>query len=194
NTLRQRQMTNLITLLLIASGVPMLLSGDELGKSQKGNNNAYCQDNELNWIDWRDTTKNHALLEFFRKLIRFRRDNALLRQRNFSPQGPDGNAVWICHGVKLYRPDWSEQSRSLAMQLNSADQSNERESIYVIANAYWGKLTFELPPTHGRKWRRVVDTSLPPPDHIAEAGKEEPLPVETHYVSQPRSVVVLLCS
>ena len=135
-SLRDRQMRNFLALLLVSHGVPMLLAGDEFGRTQHGNNNAYCQDNEISWIDWRNADRNSGLLEFTKRLIHFRAGHAVLRRLRFA--GEDVRVIW--HGVRLHQPDWSWGSRSLAMQLGAAD-----DNVCVIANAWTGDLEFELP-------------------------------------------------
>jgi glycogen operon protein len=146
--LRARQIRNFLTLLLMANGVPMLLAGDEFGRTQHGNNNAYCQDNETGWVNWDYAERNQDLLDFVRRLIRFRHEHPILRRQGFSA----GN-VWIhWHGVRLGAPDWSSDSHSLAMHVHG----NE-DDVYVIANAWSGDLDFELPP--GIRWMRTIDTA-----------------------------------
>jgi len=166
--LRDRQMKNFIALLLVSHGVPMLLGGDEFARTQHGNNNAYCQDNEMSWIDWRGMARHAELLRFTRKLIRFRSQHSILRRRGFN--GEDVRVAW--HGVRLHLPDWSWDSRSLAMQIRGTD-----DDIYVIANAWHGNLQFELPPDID--WTVVADTS----------GRDAMPGV--NYEAQGRSVVIL---
>jgi glycogen operon protein len=190
--LRNRQVKNFLTLTLLAIGTPMLLMGDEVRRTQRGNNNAYCQDNELNWFDWTLLDK-HAGIHRFAKLmvsLRGRRDmakediglslNQLLRQAQIA---------W--HGVKLNQPDWSDDSRSLAFTVRSV---RGRFLLHGILNAYWEALNFELPPvTEGpdRQWHRCVDTALDPPQDICEPP-QAPALREATYLVQPRSIVILL--
>ena len=161
-------MTNFIALLLVSHGVPMLLAGDEFARTQRGNNNAYCQDNEISWLNWNQTETNSELLDFTKRLIRFRADHPILRRRDFS--GADVHVTW--HGVRLHQPDWSWDSRSLAMRIDGVD-----DHIYVIANAWWGDLTFELPTDVN--WSVFADT--------AESG----LLTGSSYEVRGRSVVIL---
>jgi glycogen operon protein len=187
--LRRRQMKNFLTILLIADGVPMLLGGDELGRTQMGNNNAYCQDNEISWMNWRLEQENASLLRFVRLLIAFRRKHPLLRSTSYGPlTGPGRRVEW--HGVKLHQPDWSPSSRTLAMHLSGLSEQGGEEHIYFMANSHWEGHLFQLPDT-GLQWRRFVDTSLAPPDDVANLGDEMPL-IAQQYGVGPRSVVVLI--
>ena len=188
NRLRSRQVRNLAALLMLAQGVPMILAGDEVGRSQRGNNNAYCQDNEIGWFDWTQVDANADLLRFFRLLIRLRRDHAILRRGSFLPRAEAPQVEW--HGVRLHSPDWSHDSRSLAMHLHGRPD-NHQDHIYLIANAHWEQHEFELPILPGWAWTRAIDTSLAPPLDIADP--EEPEVVEiSRYRVNPRTVVVLV--
>jgi glycogen operon protein len=184
--LRSRQIKNFATLLLISQGVPLILGGDEFRRSQRGNNNAYCQDNEISWIDWQ-LQQNHAdMHRFFQLLIGFRKRHKSLRPNSFT----DGPKIeW--HGVRLGQPDWSQESRSLAMHLSQKHNDLTKE-IYLIANSYWNSLTFDLPALFGRSWHRFLDTSFEPPDDILDEGCEAPLDSPKSYTVGPRSVVVLV--
>ena len=202
NRLRSRQVRNLATLLTLSQGVPMILAGDELGRTQRGNNNAYCQDNELSWMDWSLTLTNSGLLRFFRLLIRFRRDHLILRRGTFSPSTRSASPQVEWHGVRLHRPDWSYESRSLAMHLHGQPDSRRAHServvradntdrIYLIANAHWELHEFELPVVPGWEWVRAIDTSLDPPFDIADPDQAGITIDSQRYVVNPRSVVVL---
>lgn len=176
NALRARQSRNLLTLLLVANGVPMLLAGDEFGRSQNGNNNAYCQDNETSWVNWEDAARNRSLHDFVRRLIRLRLEHPVLRRQGFS--GDEVHLAW--HGVRLGQPDWSADSHSLAMHVSGINENGAEDHVYVIANAWSGDLEFELPPVP--RWTRVADTALP------DAESE---PAGLSYNVQAHSVVVL---
>ncbi|HYL80464.1 MAG TPA: alpha-amylase family glycosyl hydrolase, partial [Candidatus Acidoferrum sp.] len=190
--LRSRQVQNFLAITLLSLGTPMLLMGDEVRRTQHGNNNAYCQDNELSWFDWSLVSRHAALHRFVRQLIRFRllwdttaqetglSLNQLLRQAQIE---------W--HGVRLHQPDWSPESHSLA---GMARVMEGRLRLHLMLNAYWEPLTFELPPSpEGRRsrWRRVLDTALEAPEDI-HSWVSAPFLGETRYVVQPRSVVLLL--
>jgi glycogen operon protein len=190
NRLRHRQVRNFATLLMLARGVPMILAGDEAGRSQRGNNNAWCQDNDVSWFDWRLLETNWDLLRFFRLLIRLRRDHAVLRRGTFSP-GADSQAPQVeWHGVRLHAPDWSHDSRSLAMHIHGRPDDRQ-DHIYLIANAHWEPHEFELPVIPGWEWVRSVDTGREAPFDITDPGKPEPLTNARGYRVNPRSVVIL---
>jgi isoamylase len=129
--LRNRQAKNLAALLLLAHGVPLILAGDEMRRSQRGNNNAYCQDNEINWLDWNLELVNADMLRFVRQLVAFRKRHSCLRPRSFE-RGP--RVEW--HGVLIGQPDWSEQSRSLAMHLHCKENATP-DDLYIMTNAFW---------------------------------------------------------
>jgi isoamylase len=187
-TLRERQKRNFLVLLLLSQGVPMLVAGDELSRTQRGNNNAYCQDNEISWLDWTRQGTNAALLLFLQRLIRFRKAHPSLRRRSFFEDDARGPVAW--HGRKLGKPDWSEESRVVGMHLTGADGD---EPIYLFANAHWERCAFELPRlATGRAWRRFVDTSLGPGEDALEPGREAPLGPGRTYAAGPRSIVVLV--
>jgi glycogen operon protein len=182
--LRLRQQKNFATLLLVASGTPMILGGDEAGRTQLGNNNAWCQDSAVSWFDWRSTGVAIELHRFFSLLIRFRHDHAVLRPRSF-----DRRIHW--HGTRAHQPDWSSRSYVLAMQL--VDEASE--DVLVLVNAYWEHAQFDLvTPPSGTVWRRVLDTSLPAPRDIVEPGAEESLVEIGHYALAPRASAVLLAT
>ena len=189
NRLRRRMARNALVLLLASQGVPMLLGGDERGRTQGGNNNAYCQDNETSWMDWRLDAHSRGLLRFTRLLIAFRRRHPGLRRRSYLEAGPQGwPAIWW-HGEQLNDADWSESSRAIAMHLPASGRDTD---IYLILNMHWEPRRFELPALPGgRRWFRVVDTSCESPDDITEAGRETPIE-DRFYLAGPRSSVMLV--
>lgn len=191
--LRERQSKNLLALLLLSQGTPMLLAGDECGRSQHGNNNTYCQDNALNWFDWSLLKTNANLFRFCRRLIQFRRAEPLFHQRQFLSEIPHQGPYVQWHGVQLSCPDWSWESRSLAMQLRAND-SETATHYYLITNAFWEALTFELPPLPSRQaWYRLIDTYLPSPEDIVSANHDAiRLGRQDHYAAAARSVVLLV--
>ncbi len=192
--LRERQIKNFLTVTLLSLGVPMLLMGDEARRSQRGNNNAYCQDNEISWFAW-NLVRQHAGLHRFVQLLAGRRAlrklgigypkvtlNELLRR---------ASKAW--HGVKLHQPDWSNQSHSLALR---AELPEENLSFYLIFNAYWEPIDFELSPeaqTAHSPWRRWLDTSLESP-HDIQDWPDAPVITGQTYRAEPRSVVVLIAA
>jgi glycogen operon protein len=185
--LRNRQVKNFLTLTMMSLGLPMILMGDELRRTQRGNNNAYCQDNEISWLDWRLLDQYADVHRFVRLLI----ERRLLRQTGLELEGESLNRLlqgadkaW--HGVKLNQPDWSDNSHSLAF---SAEIRREKLLIYLILNAYWEPLEFELPAIGG-PWCRWIDTTLDSPRDIVPWQDSTPVSAST-YAAGPRSVVVL---
>jgi isoamylase len=187
--LRNRQIKNFLTATLLSLGLPMFGMGDEVRRTQYGNNNAYCHDNEANWLDWSLLTKHADLYRFVKLLIarRLLRDTGPERKRTSLNQ-LIGGATKHWHGVRLNQPDWSSQSHSIAL---SAELQGEGLLVYFAFNAYWEPLDFELPRIEGGKsWKRWIDTSLETPQDIVPW--QEALGVPDHvYRVGPRSVVVL---
>ena len=189
--LRNRQVKNFLTATILSIGMPMILMGDEVRRSQRGNNNAYCHDNELNWFDWTLVAK-HADIHRFVTLLNARRilrDVEHERQRMSLVQLiQQANKSW--HGVKLGQPDWSPHSHSIAV---IAELRNEPVVFYLILNAYWEPLEFELPPVDNgsqKHWRRWIDTALESPHDIVPWQTAPSIPSYT-YRAESRSVVLL---
>ncbi|HZD30182.1 MAG TPA: glycogen debranching protein GlgX [Candidatus Angelobacter sp.] len=191
NALRVRQRKNFAAILLFAHGVPMILSGDEMGRTQQGNNNAYCQDNDISWINWDFVRENADLLRFFRLMIAFRRRCAMLRRDTFELDGATGfHVTW--HGTKRMLADWGPESRSVAMQWTQSYHDGSRDDLHFIAHAHWEDAVFELPDIGPRKWVRFVDTALSSPKDIADEGKEYPLASQDIYPVKARSVAIFV--
>jgi glycogen operon protein len=188
--LRLQQIKNFLTILFMSQGTPMLLMGDEVRHTQRGNNNTYCQDNELSWFDWDLVDKQFELWCFTRRLVHFIQGLALFGQEGrlkVSSLHSEPHLDW--HGVRLGQPDWGDDSRSLAFTLC---HPRADEYLFVTFNAYWQPLEFELPsPGEGKHWYRVVDTSLPLPHSFCEPGTAAPHLAETYNV-KARSCVVLM--
>ena len=187
-TLRNRQVKNFLTVTLVSLGLPMIMMGDEVRRTQYGNNNAYCQDNETSWFDWTLVAKHNDVHRFVRLLNAHRLLQDLgiaLRGLSLNQLLREANRVW--HGVKLGQPDWSVTSHSLALY---AEVRNENLRFHLILNAYWEPLEFELPPLSDGPWRRWIDTSLESPDDIAEWQTAQSVTSPT-YRAGPRSVVAL---
>lgn len=183
-------MKNLAATLLLSQGVPMILAGDELGRTQRGNNNAYCQDNEISWLDWSRLGENEGRVRFFRNLIGFRRRHLLFRQREFFGQGSRQVPKLVWHGVKLHQPDWSWHSQSIAVELQFEGQDSD---LFFVFNAFEGDLMYDLPMvTPGKRWHRFLDTSLDSPLDIAEEGREVLLNDQGSYRVAERSLVGLI--
>ena len=187
--LRLRQIKNFFTILFFSQGTPMVLMGDEVRRTQRGNNNAYSQDNEISWFDWRGVEQHAEVLQFVRNIIGFTQRLAILREEQFLTENARGKApslVW--HGVQLYAPDWAQNSHSLAFELY---HPGKHEHLHVMLNAYWEPLVFTLPaPRDGLHWRRTIDTNLPAPDDFC-APAVAPLVEEGQYTVMPRSVAAL---
>jgi isoamylase len=192
--LRNRQIKNFLTVTMLSLGLPMLLMGDEARRTQHGNNNAYCEDNESNWFDWRLLTKYADVFRFVRLLIarRLLRSTEPERQRMTLTQLiSKGIKGW--HGVRLNEPDWEKHSHSVAL---SAELPTQRLFVFCIFNGYWEPLDFELPPVSNRNepsWRRWIDTSLDSPQDIVEWQNAPSFPGHK-YLASPRSVAVLWAS
>jgi glycogen operon protein len=188
--LRLRQIRNFLTILFISQGTPMLLMGDEVRRTQRGNNNAYCQNSELTWFDWDLTLKNEGLLRFTRGLIDFTGSYSLFHQKHEPARYPGSTGTSIIwHGVHLNGPDFSGQSHSIALEIRTADGE---EHVFVMLNSYWEDLSFELPhPGPKRSWRRVIDTSLPEGEDFVPLGKA-PKVVHGRYRLADRSSAVLV--
>jgi len=183
NATRQRQIRNCFVLLLTSQGVPLLLQGDELGRTQRGNNNAYCQDNEISWVDWSLAERNAGLLRFVRMMIGLRRRHFALTREEFC-----NRVAW--HGTRVGDPDWTGKSRTLAFTLHGW---HGEPDIYVMFNTHWDHQRFNLPPVRGQwNWRRLVDTNLASPEDIVEQEHAVPLQPADHYVCVPRSAVILI--
>ncbi|HUS61829.1 MAG TPA: glycogen debranching protein GlgX, partial [Acidimicrobiales bacterium] len=200
--LRARQRRNMLATLLLSQGVPMLLGGDELGRTQHGNNNGYCQDNELSWFDWENA--DTVLLEFTRWLIGFRKEHAVFRRRRWfqgrAIRGMDDIGWFSPDGTEMSQEDWDAGfAKSLGIYLNgdaipTLDARGEPirdDSFLVLFNAHFEPIDFLLPSQWGERWSVVLDTAdaLPPSiagdedQRLAKSG--ETLPVEA------RSLVVL---
>lgn len=186
--LRQRQLRNFFSMLLFAQGTPMLLMGDEVRRTQQGNNNAYCQDNELSWFDWDLVAQNRDLLRFVREMIRFTQQHPVFREEVFWSNNL-GKVRIIWHGVRLYQPDWGHASHTLAFTLQHADTPDH---LHIMLNMYWEPLRFEIPLlSPERAWRCIVDTAQPAPSEYFAPAKA-PLCNAAHYLMQERSIVLLM--
>jgi isoamylase len=190
--LRERQIKNFATILLISQGVPMFVAGDEVRRSQQGNNNAYCQDNEIGWFNWDTARANQPMFRFFKEMIAFReRHPAVRRPCYFSGKKNErglSDVAW--HGCELDRPGWSDpESSVLAFTLGGFDGDND---LHVMLNMSSQDLEFEIPPVPDRDWWRAVDTSLPAPEDIAKPGDEIQVKPADNYRVNYHSAVILL--
>jgi isoamylase len=189
--IRNRQVKNFLTVTMVSLGLPMILMGDEVRRTQHGNNNAYCQDDEIGWFDWTLVTKHADVLRFV-SLLNARRlsfdEEPDLERLALNQLLRKAKRVW--HGVKLGRLDWCHSCHSLAF---TAEATNENLLFHMILNAYWEPLEFELPPADQKgeiTWRRWIDTALDSPHEIEEWQAAPLIPSRT-YRAAPYSVVVL---
>jgi isoamylase len=198
--LRARQIRNFLTILMVSQGVPMLLMGDEARQTQFGNNNAYCQDNEITWFDW-ELVKQHAdLVRFTGQLIAFRKRYPNLRRMDYFSGKVNARGVpelsW--HGCRLNSPGWHDpDSRVLAFTLGGFQDPGHRKGtdedvdIHVMMNMEWEDLEFDVPKLPRRRWYRAIDTAAESPNDIAARGKEEPF-LGSVCAVRNRSIVVLI--
>jgi glycogen operon protein len=202
NELRDRQTRNFLATLFLSHGVPMLLAGDEIARTQHGNNNPYCQDNELSWVDWELDERAHALRAFTRRLIELRRAHPIFRRGTFltgeEHQGSGAPDIWWFRpdGRAMARKDWERGDASaIGAFLNGAEimaETREGEdvtddSFLVLFNAWQDRLTFRLPPVRfGRRWELELSTA----DPAVEAGAWE-VPVRAEVEVEGRSLLVL---
>ena len=198
-SLRGQLAKNFACCLMFACGTPMMLGGDEFGRSQQGINNAYCQDNEISWFDWSLASRNSDLVEFFRKAIAFTRRFPVLQRRQFL-LGKDLDADGI-PDLEWFAPDqgepaWQDQNaRTLCYQLDSSEDGAQLDvdRLFFILNGHFEPQWVKLPPLGpSRGWYRAIDTSLPSGEDFMEPGQEVQLDPPDHYIANPRSTVVLL--
>jgi glycogen operon protein len=186
---RNRQVKNFFTVTLLSLGIPMILMGDEVRRTQRGNNNAYCQDNDISWFDWTLVEKHADVHRFVQLLCRRRLQRTADAERRRVPLNQllrEAEIAW--HGVNVGEPDWSPQSHSLAL---SADLEEPGLIVYLAMNAYWDALDFTLPSPNGSPWRRWIDTSRQSPGDIVDWEDAPPIEDGTYRVG-PRSVVALI--
>ena len=198
SALRRRQIKNAAALLLVSQGVPMMLMGDEIGRSQHGNNNAYCQDSSISWMDWSLLDQNGDLFRFFKHMIAFRRAHPVLRNGHFL-RGEDYKQVgcpdisW--HGMKVNRPNWARNSHTLAFMLCGEYGKGglvKDDDIYVALNAHWRPHTFRLPPlVEGKSWHLFAHTGDPERE-ISWPGFEPRLDDQQKIRLLERSVAILV--
>jgi glycogen operon protein len=189
---RNRQVKNLLTVTLMSLGVPMILMGDEVRHTQGGNNNAYCQDNEISWFDWTRLEKHAEVHRFLKLLIERRVERTFEHERqriSLTTMLEQATKAW--HGVKLFQPDWGDHSHSVAL---GAELRREGLRFHLILNAYWEALDFELPGLeNGKSWRRWIDTALDSPQDIV-SWQTAPAVSGNTYRAEARSVVMLFTS
>jgi isoamylase len=204
NLVRRRQIRNLLTMMLLATGVPMLVAGDEMGRTQNGNNNAYCQDNELTWFDWNNTDKD--LLDFTRQLIAFRRDHPVFRRRRFLAGAEAAELAWFTPaGAPMDDGDWADpEALAIGIYLDGSDDPDRAEDgtllidddFLVLVNAWWEPLSFTIPSTSpDHRWETEIDTfDLTAPASTGPVPAVAGPVVAGPVVAGPRSIVVLRSS
>ena len=191
--LRNRQMRNFMTVNLLAQGTPLLLAGDERCNSQGGNNNPYCQNNEIGWLNWKDTVDSKALLVFTQKLTAFRKDHGVFRRKTpfgFNDPKVIGYPDISLHGSEAWKPDLSGYSHTVGILLPEAyDEENPRDSfLYLAMNMHWHSQMLALPKLPaGYRWRLLMDTFLDEP--FQEPAKD--LPDSRNVTVRGRSIQIL---
>jgi glycogen operon protein len=197
--MRMRLAKNHVCHLLFSLGTPMLLSGDEMLRTQAGNNNAYCQDNALNWIDWSLLETHAGFFAFVCKAIALRQKHSMLRRGRFHVgEDGDGNSIpdIIWYGTDLDRPRWEDpNARTLCYQLDGKEEGPDGSSclLFLILNAELQLKRVRLPRLpQGERWFRIVDTSLAPGEDFVDEGNEVRLDPDDHYLANRRSTVVLV--
>ena len=197
---RLKQAKNFLATLLLSIGTPMILGGDEFLRSQGGNNNAFCQDNETSWYDWREAGRRADALRFARRLIAFRlRHPAFRRPEFFTGLDADFNATpditWFDEGGAS--PDWARVERRIAARIDGSKAEivadRDDNDFYLMFNSAPESALFRLGPApSGRRWHAAIDTSLPSPEDIAESGAERILSPQDEYPVAGRSFVLLI--
>lgn len=187
--LRKRQVRNFYVTLFVSQGVPMILAGDEFLRSQKGNNNAWCQDNDISWVDWTYLEKNSDFHRFTQEIIKLRLAHPALRRRTFMKAG---NVIW--HGLNPLTPDFSTSSTFLAFALNGLKTGRETDvDFFVAMNSGDEPADCRIPvsPT-GRSWRRIIDTAKASPLDIVEFDEAPKIAFDSIYAVEAKSCLVLL--
>lgn len=189
--LRFRQVKNFLGILFLSRGTPMLLAGDELYRTQGGNNNAYCQDNEVSWIDWTDTREKSELTKFVRSLISFRQANPLLNVE--AGEEADGDQVgYTWHGYRLDEAHWSEDSYWLGLQIEGSVGGAEQSALYLMFNNGTEEQEFELPElSKGLAWSEVFNTAKSCTSYWDDANGQTTITDQRLYALEAYSVVVL---
>ena len=198
--LRARQARAMLTTLLLSFGVPMLLGGDELGRTQGGNNNAYCQDNEISWYDW--SAVDSGLLSFTADLVAFRRSHPVFRRRRFLTGADTAELSWFTPaGTAMTEGDWSDPNAlALGIYLDGSDDPDQAadgtllldDDFLVLVNAWWEPLDFTIPAARsGQVWQPAIDSYDPQPAAAAGAGAPAGQQAGDRVSVGPRSVSVL---
>lgn len=196
--LRSKQMRNFILTLLISQGTPMLLGGDEFRRGQQGNNNAYCQDNDISWFDWTNVNLNDRLITFTKRAIALRKAHAVFRRKDFfhgDKAGASPDIQW--YNIDGSNPDWNKLSRFLAFRLGGSycinDDGTPDNDFYIAANTDRQDAMVTVPTlTDGKRWYRVADTSIDADDAIVLTDKAEKLRAQERYIVPAGSLIILI--
>jgi glycogen operon protein len=184
-SVRKRQIKNFLMTLLVSRGVPMLLGGDEFRRTQGGNNNAYCQDNETSWIDWTQLEQHQEICRFAQGMIAFRRAHPVLSEEQFYT---DAEIHWF--GPQGGSPNWADPKEKRFACLIHED---EESALYLTFNAGADAVDFHLPPmTSSVQWHLAMDTFGETPHDLFAVGEEPPLKYPQTYLLKPRSSAILL--
>jgi len=181
-SLRQRQMKNFHLALMISQGIPMLLMSDEYGHTRYGNNNAWCQDNDLNWFLWDKLEHNESFYRFCRMMIRFRKSHEVFRLGRFLTED---EIDWHC--TKPFEPDWEGDTQMIAFTLK---ESQKAYQIYVAFNMHHTPLTLQLPPPMKQPWKQIIDTGRESPNDFYEES-DAPTVESDNWTLQPHSSILL---
>lgn len=186
--LRHQMIRNCLTLLFCSKGIPMLLAGDEFGNSQQGNNNAYCQDNEISWIQWQQLQKNYNIYKFTKNLIQFRKEHPLFCGK--IAETPTDFPSISYHSVIPWQFDSGELNRVIGVMFTSREAKFD-DFVYIGVNSHWVEHELNLPELpQGAKWKVVVDTSKAANPFMASSKRED---IANKYFIQARSVIILNC-
>jgi glycogen operon protein len=179
---RIRQIKNFIATLFLSRGVPLFLGGDEFRRTQQGNNNAFCQDNETSWYDWKLMGRNREIFRFTQGMIAFRKKNSVLREVRFYTEA---DIAWFSPAGSV--PDWDHAGHSLACLIHGSP------ALFLMFHAADNECRFVLPSAPaGAKWHGAIDTSRPGPEDVYPGGLEKPVEDQEGYTLPGRSLAVLL--
>ena len=199
--LRSRRIRTLSVILFLSQGVPMLVAGDEFGRTQMGNNNAWCQDNEISWINWELLDKNRAQFDFFKKLIRLRKEHQVFRRDDFfiTAHTDDDPTLLLeisWQGMELGKKDWSETNQTLAFILNGSLLEEKDDDFFIMLNGHREKpqsFMIPKPPTSQQHstWVKIIDTSLEAPHDFMSAKSAQPIAADGKLIVEPMGCIVL---
>ena len=188
--LRKKLIKNACAVLMCSRGTPMFLAGDEFCNTRYGNNNPYCQDNEISWLDWRNLEKNRDIFAFFQYMIRFRKEHPAIRGSQYPAK--IGFPFISVHGEMPWHDEITQNSRFLGVLFAEYVPKKEQDDlVYLAINVYWEDIEIQLPPLPGNeKWRICVNTSAEVPDDCIPGKKAEAAWLSGSFVMRPRSVVI----